>query len=145
MAKCRNCGADINRLDRDVCPFCGASKPLEGADTKTQDFTQIFTQIEGAEKVKFHSKVVAALLAIFLGIFGAHTFYLGFKKKGFIILLVSLVLIAGLGSLIYFVANWHSPFAYLIFYFVIEAIMIAVGIGYLVKSNATDSAGVFLK
>ena len=37
------------------------------------------------------------------------------------------------------------PFAYLIFYFILEAMMIAVGVGYLVKHSITDSNGAFLK
>lgn len=145
MAKCKYCHADITRLDKEVCPFCGGSKPLEGDSGQTQDITKVIDQVEHADQIKFHSKVVAAILAIFLGIFGANSFYLGFKKKGFIALAISLVSIAGLGSLIYFVANWHSPFAYLIFYFVMEAIMIGVGVNYLVSSSITDSSGAFLK
>ena len=33
-------------------------------------------------------KVPAALLAFFLGVFGAHKFYLGYKKEGIIMLLL---------------------------------------------------------
>ena len=43
------------------------------------------------------SKVVAALLAIFLGSFGIHSFYMGQKKKGFIQLGLSLL---GIGLII---------------------------------------------
>ncbi len=145
MAKCRSCHADITRLDKDVCPFCGCPKPLEGDSGQTQDITKVIEQVEHADQLKYHSKVVAAILAIFLGIFGANSFYLGFKKKGFIALAISVFSIAGLGSLIYFVAKWNSPFAYLIFYFVLEAIMIGVGVHYLVSRSITDSSGAFLK
>jgi type II secretory pathway pseudopilin PulG len=51
---CRSCGNKINETDT-VCPKCGDK------------------QIVGKPK----SKVVAGLLAIFLGFFGAHRFYLG--------------------------------------------------------------------
>lgn len=145
MAQCKYCHADITRLDKDVCPFCGGTKPLEGSDGKTQDITKIIDQVEHADQIKYHSKIVAAILAILLGIFGANSFYLGYKKKGFIALAISLVFIGGLGSLIYFVANWTSPFAYLVFYFALEAIMIGVGIRYLISHSIADSAGVFLK
>ena len=37
------------------------------------------------------TKMVAGLLAIFLGCFGAHKFYLGYKKEGLILLLVTLL------------------------------------------------------
>lgn len=145
MAKCKYCHQDITRLDKEICPFCGGLKPLEGDSGHTLDITKVIDQVEHADQLKFHSKVVAALLAIFLGIFGANNFYLGFKKKGLIALAISIVAIAGLGSLIYFVANWASPFAYLIFYFVLEAIMIGVGVRYLVSHSVTDSSGAFLK
>jgi len=145
MAKCKYCHEDITRLDKDVCPFCGGVKPLEGSDGQTQDITKVIDQVEHADQIKFHSKVVAALLAIFLGIFGINSFYLGYKKQGLIALGASLVFIGGLGSLLYFVAHWQSPLAFLVFYFVMEAIMIAVGIRYLVSHSVTDSSGAFLK
>lgn len=43
------------------------------------------------------SKVVAGLLGIFLGSLGIHKFYLGYKKEGIIMLLVSL-LTCGFGA-----------------------------------------------
>ena len=45
------------------------------------------------------SKMVAGILGIFLGIFGAHRFYLGFKGIGTIQLLIT-ILTCFLGSLI---------------------------------------------
>jgi len=47
-------------------------------------------------------KWVAVLLAFFLGAFGLHKFYLGYKTEGIIMLVVSLVggLCAGLGLLV---------------------------------------------
>jgi len=48
------------------------------------------------------NKIVAALLAFFLGSFGVHSFYMGQNKKGFIQLGLSLLgiglIIAGIGS-----------------------------------------------
>ena len=46
------------------------------------------------------SKLVAALLALFLGYFGAHDFYLGFKKQGIIKIVLTLSVI---GSFIAYV------------------------------------------
>ena len=144
MAKCKYCHESITRLDREVCPFCGGLKPLEGTDDSTQDITKVIGQVEHVEDLKLHSKVVAAILAIVLGIFGANLFYLGKIKKALIVLGISVGFIGGFGSLIFFLA-WQSPLAYLIFYFVIEALMIGVGVSYLVKHNITDSNGAFLK
>lgn len=144
MAKCKYCHEDISRLDKEICPFCGGTKPLEGTDDSTQDITSVINVMEHQDELKLHFKFVAALLSFFLGFLGVHAFYLGKMKKGLIILAISLAFIGGLGSIIFFAA-WKSPFAYLIPYFVIEALMIGVGIGYLTKHNIVDSNGAFLK
>lgn len=63
---CRDCGKIIN-LRAEICPGCGCR--------------QIFGI--GSEK----NKIVAALLAIFLGGFGGHKFYLGRTGAGILYLL----------------------------------------------------------
>ena len=57
--------------------------------------TEPATPIPGAEK-----KLVAGLLAILLGGFGVHKFYLGYTKEGVIQLLLSLVCIGGIIGII---------------------------------------------
>ena len=54
------------------------------------------TPVAPAEK----SKLVAALLAIFLGWVGAHKFYLGYQKEGIILLCVGVIgfLACGIGT-----------------------------------------------
>jgi len=54
-----------------------------------------------SEKVE-NKKVVAGILGILLGAFGAHKFYLGYQKEGIIQLIVSIVT-CGLGGMIGFV------------------------------------------
>lgn len=49
-----------------------------------------------------NKKVVAGVLGILLGSFGAHKFYLGYQKEGIIQLIVSIVT-CGLGGMIGFV------------------------------------------
>jgi TM2 domain-containing membrane protein YozV len=49
-----------------------------------------------------NKKVVAGILGILLGSFGAHKFYLGYKKEGIIQLVVSIVT-CGLGGIVGFV------------------------------------------
>ena len=46
---------------------------------------------------KSKSHVIAALLAVFLGMFGVHKFYLGYNQTGFVMLAVTV-----LGSLVTF-------------------------------------------
>ena len=57
--------------------------------------TEPATPIPGAEK-----KLVAGLLAILLGGFGVHKFYLGYTKEGVIQLLLSLVCVGGILGII---------------------------------------------
>jgi len=65
MVFCRGCGKEIHSTAR-ACPQCGATQNV-GVGQK--------------------SKVAAALLALFLGGFGVHKFYLGKIFQGFLYLL----------------------------------------------------------
>lgn len=49
-----------------------------------------------------NKKIVAGILGILLGSFGAHKFYLGYNKEGIIQLVVSIVT-CGLGGIVGFV------------------------------------------
>lgn len=146
MAKCKYCNAQISRLDKEICPFCGGLRPLEGVDNTTQDFTKAFEPLsEEAKNIKYKSKVVTAVLAFLIGFLGGHSFYLGFKKVGFITIAISLALIGGLGSLLFFTNLLHNALAFLIPYFAIEACMIDVGVSCLIKHDVVDARGEFLK
>lgn len=114
MPKCRNCNKTISKQDFDICPYCGTPHPIESG-YKTQDVTQFIDPVTGEyELYTSKSRLVAVLLEAFLGLFGAGFFYLGRKKWALISLIVTLVLVGGVGSLIYFLA-WPSFLAYLIF------------------------------
>lgn len=143
MAKCKYCGAEISRLDKDNCPFCGGRKPLEGMDDSTQDMTKSLAELN-IEAPKQKSKLIAAILAFTLGMFGVHSYYLGKYKIGLIILAITLGSIGGVGSILYF-AIMHNVFGYLIPLFVMEAIMICVGVSILVRHDVRDNTGEFLK
>ena len=72
---CHHCGEMISLL-AEICPKCGVRQSrILGSNSDDSD----------------SRKIVAALLAFFLGCFGAHWFYLGDSKKGLIYLLVSIV------------------------------------------------------
>ena len=145
MPKCKNCGSEISRLDKDICPFCGARKPLEGLDDSTQDMTKALETLQelGVEP-KSKSKIISAVLAFVLGIFGAHCYYLGKYKIGLIILGISLATIGGIGSILFFLV-FHNVLGYLIPFFLMEGIMIGVGLSYLLRHDITDANGEFLK
>lgn len=69
---CPECGAEIN-LKAEICPKCGVRiSPLPGTTRSGRN------------------KIAAALLALFLGVAGAHKFYLGNAKMGIIYILISI-------------------------------------------------------
>ena len=145
MAQCKYCRASITRIDREVCPFCGGKRPLDGTDTSTQDVTKIVDQLENAVEIKHKKRIVAAFLAVFFGLFGAPHFYLGKVKKGFLTACICLGLIGVVGLILFFAAKWHSVFAFLIPYFVVEAYSLFTAFVYLTRHNIQDSHGEFLE
>lgn len=66
-------------------PRSGVKIDFVGSDGKASDIYTNSIGSGGSSK-----KLAAALFAFFLGIFGAHKFYLGYKKQGFIMLFVFL-------------------------------------------------------
>lgn len=75
MAKfCSNCGNQVGEKAV-VCVKCGVS---------VQD-------IPFGYKAEAKSKIVAGLLGIFLGYFGVHNFYLGYKDRAMLQLLLTIL------------------------------------------------------
>lgn len=144
MAKCKYCQQNISRLDKEVCPICGAKHPLDGEDTTTQDITKVLGEYIDPKTVHVHSRILACILAIVFGFLGIHNFYLNKIKMGLIGLITSIVLIGGLGTLLFFGTS-IGIFGYLIPYFVIESLMIAVGLSYIFRRDVVDGYGEFLK
>ena len=94
--KCKNCGAELT-VGATVCFECGA--PQNTVNTTTASGG---TQISGAGTAK--SKILAAVLAFFLGCYGIDQFYLGFVKKGIARIIVTFVT-AGFGGVIWGVVD----------------------------------------
>ncbi len=146
MPKCKACGEELSRLDKDICPFCGTRKPLEGIDNVTQDFTKAFDPIKcNLEEVKHKSKIVAGILAIILGVFGAHMFYLKRAKYGFILIGITVLFIATLGCVLFFTGAIPNVLAFLIPYFILETLMIISGVMILTRHDFVDGNGEFLR
>ena len=145
MAKCKYCHEVISRLDKEVCPFCGGIRPLDGTDTSTQDVTKVIDQLEHPVKIKHKKRLVAALLAFLFGFIGAPHFYLGKNKKGFLTVLICVPFIVIIGLVLYLAVGWKSPLAFLIPYFVIELYSIFTGYVYLTRHNIQDAHGEFLE
>ena len=145
MAKCRYCHEHISRLDKEICPFCGGKKPLEGMDDSTIDITKVFDPVElKKQHLKPRSKVVAALLSFFLGILGADEFYIYRNKHALIALAITLVLVGGLGTILFCFAI-HNALSFLIPYFALEVYYILKGIYFLTNPTLKDGRGEFLK
>ncbi|MCW8330951.1 TM2 domain-containing protein [Photobacterium sp. SDRW27] len=96
-------GDDGNRYELNMAEWKGSALPKSGAkvdfsinDNKAE---AIYSVSSGTGSSK---KIAAALFAFFLGAFGAHKFYLGYTKQGFIMLLVFLFgfILLGFPSLI---------------------------------------------
>lgn len=83
---CSHCG-NLIHVQAVVCPSCGCS--VEGANVRT-----------GNAGSNEKSNVVAGLLALFLGGFGIHKFYLGSTGMGVLYLLLTLF-----GGLLFFIPN----------------------------------------
>ena len=95
------------------------------------DITRGFSSLEGNyELPKAKSRKKAIVFCVTLGIFGVHQFYLGFAKKGLFYLLLTFILIGGIGSLFLF-APIHPIIGYLVMfgldvvYHLIEALALA--------------------
>lgn len=136
---CKNCSANI---DDNVayCPYCGVPNDAQGCQQSQNEYYNQNEQQSGQyfyngqqnhqyqqQNMNYNpqqmnteptkDKLVAGLLAIFLGTLGIHKFYLGYNKSGVIMLLVSL-LTFGVGAT------------------VMAVIALIEGILYLTKSDA---------
>ena len=145
MAKCKYCHEVITRLDKEICPFCGGKKPLEGTDTSTQDVTKVVDQLDHPVEIKHKKRLIAALLAVLFGFIGANHFYLGKTKRGLIVASIYLGFIISVGSLLFFVFKWHNALAFLIPYFVVLFLSLFSAYCYLTKHSIQDSHGQFLE
>lgn len=105
---CKNCGNEIdpnaaicvkcgfqNGTGANYCGNCGA-QTAPGANVCTQCGFALNAVPAGAEQ---KSKLVAVLLAFFIGGFGVHDFYLGYTKYG--VIKIVLTLCTGFGGSIW--------------------------------------------
>lgn len=147
MPKCKYCGENITKFDKEICPFCGGKKPLEGVESYTVDITQTINTVDKktVENYKQHSKLVNSLLCMFLGIFGADSFYLGHFKLGISRLLVGLIYIISLFCILYFAVNLEILYSLLISIGSIFVVYFVIGIIGLFLNSRKDSNGAFLK
>ena len=144
--KCKYCHEKISKLDKDVCPFCGGLKPLEGVIDQTEDITKALESlsVEKKEKIKYKYRLVAFFLEFFLGIFGIESFYLGKWIKGLIEIGITLT-VTGLGGLALYLVGLHNAFAFLIPFFVVILAHFIFSLNYLFRRDIKDKKGDYLK
>ncbi len=120
--ECQNCGRVIGKLETPnvwneniVCKAC--HKQLVDTEPDAEEFQEILkkeplTEEElaaeqiahfrhGSSRIELSprkSKLVAGLLALFLGALGIHNFYLGFKGRGIVQLVLTLTIYGALIS-----------------------------------------------
>ena len=139
MAKmCQNCGTIINDDTASNCVNCGAVLVSNGG-VQQPNQNQYQNQYQAPQQVQYQqqfqqpmtpvqgkSKIAAGLLAIFLGCFGVHNFYLGYTGKAVAQLLITILSCFILSPI---TAIWS----------LIEGILILTG------SIGTDASGMPLK
>ncbi len=144
MPYCKSCHQEISKFDVDVCPYCGQEHPID-AGYKTMDITKTIDPLaEGYSLYKSKSQRKWAILTMLLGYLGVGSFYIGFKKRGLIELLLSVILIAGVGTIL-FLLVLKNAFAYLIPFFAIWLVYIVIGVICLKKDSPKDASGEFLR
>ena len=129
-----------------MCPYCGTTNPIDDS-YQTKDVTSFIgaTKTDG-KLYKSKSKKIVGLLCLLLGYFGAHNFYLGFKKKAIIELLVSILVIGGIGAALFFLLEpLKNALAFLIPFGILWLVYIFVSIHYFTSDSLKDSNGVFLR
>ncbi len=120
MPRCKECGREITRFDRDICPYCGTLAPI-ASDYQTEDMTSFFSKVEGdvSSLKKAKHKKTYVLFLFLLGPFGADYFYLGKGKKGVLCLILTLLFYCVLSVAFYFVPplGWYALlFAFCLIY-----------------------------
>ena len=96
---CRECGKEVNE-NAAACTSCGvnpkqSNKFCGGCGVKTNANQAVCVKcgvsLGGSSSSGEKSKMVAFLLALFLGAIGIHKFYLGYNNQGIIMLLCGTV------------------------------------------------------
>ena len=99
---CRECGKKVNE-NAVACTGCGVNPKLSknfcgacGVKTKDNQIVCLKCGVSlggslGGSSSGEKSKIIACLLALFLGVIGVHKFYLGYNTQGIIMLLCGTV------------------------------------------------------
>ncbi len=98
--QCPECGKQYStqeKVNRVKCPYCGAETNVSYSDQEQSQWQQFGNQAASAVDSVFNngpsgkSRGIAGLLALLMGAFGLHYFYLNKTNAGILFLLVSLL------------------------------------------------------
>lgn len=147
MPYCRYCKRKIERMDKEICPYCGQRHPLEGVSLETLDITKAFNGplAPDTELVRLKSRKTAALLCATLGMFGVHAFYIHKPKQALFFILTTLLLIGGIGTALFFTFLNGSLWAYLIPLFVQILFQNLFALTYVLREDVKDGIGELMR
>lgn len=147
MPLCPKCKSKITRLDKEICPFCGERQPLKNSNYETRDITKVVgdPQLEGSVLYRAKSKKVAIVLCIFLGYFGAHSFYVRKYKQALYFILLTFLLVGVVGTTLFFTFLQGSFWAFLIPILLEEVVLIASSFKYVGRYDLKDGRGELMR
>ena len=152
MLKCRRCGKSLTKFDKDICPYCGLVKPLDGQEDNTEDVTQFIESTNlNKENLSYKPKkiLVYSLLLMFLGIFAAHLFYIKSYFKSVFLLVFNLIFI-GMGGYLLSLLDFSVFEGQIYFYWVISfavlfIIYFILGIVVFIRKQVVDNNNQLLR
>jgi len=145
MPVCKYCGLKITNQDFDICPHCGEKDPID-AKYKTKDITSFVDPVTGEALYKSKTKKKAGLFEMFLGSFGVCSFYLGYKMKGIVSILVTLIIVGGLGTVFFFVVPGlaGNVLSYIIPFAAVFLFHVGCSLKYFIKPDIKGADGELL-
>ena len=144
MPNCKFCHKEITKFDTDICPHCGAIRPID-PNYKTMDITKNIKTVAGDfDLPKTRSQKVFGILCMTLGWLGIHDFYIYLPKRGLAHILVTLIVVLGIGLPVYFAA-WQNVLAILIPLFVVILAHVPLGYALWKIESPRDGRGEFLR
>jgi len=144
MPKCRNCGSQLSKFDKDICPICGTKEPLKGV---TSDTLEVTSEISLDADVAFRVCLKRTMFIFFvtLGVFGAGFFYLKKIKTGIIWLICHLFVIAIAILSLYNFANLSLQLSIILPICVGYLLNILIGIVFCLNPSLKDGEGEYVR
>lgn len=146
MAKCRNCGTQVEPNEK-YCPVCGIASPVRIKKQQTVDLTTMIDPVAADyELYDAKSRKVAFLYFLTLGFTGAGFFYLRKVGRGVVwvnVNVLSITLLTVLGASKQIGIPWWGLF--LIVFGLFFLINLGLGLYYLFAPDVKDGVGEFLE